>query len=352
MPLVYREVFSSLESRKSRTLYSIPLEPSSTGGNGSDCLHKKDETVQGMPALDTSPQTMRRRGFELLKRMAEDGEHLTLLLDRDRRIAYTSSSVMKTLGYSAGSFEGWSAFTAVHPQDVPILTGALQHLLPGRPITLPHFRARHTSGAWVTLTGQVTHLLDDPEVQMLLIQLRPSQEPRDHHRAALRTITRALASTSEVSGVVQTVLHTGLQVMQADAASICLLSPDRQFLELIGQTGYSVQATEGWERFPVSLETPISQAVSEKAPLFLTDAEFQTSYPHIHAQHSSEFSSAAVLPLLIGDRILGILSLSFGHDRVFQRDDREFLQMVADLCAPALDRALMYREKERQDLSR
>lgn len=285
-------------------------------------------------------------GVEVLKRMAQDSPEITLLLDSRHQLLHANPAVTRILGSAP---QGAMPFASVHPGDHLALTDAFAGLCSGQTLNLPRFRAQHLNGNWVWLLGRVTHLLDDPMVGALVVQLRPHQVRRDTHRDALREMTRALASTSAVAEVIQAVLNSGLRIMGADAGGICLLSADGQCLELIGQDGYAADAVDGWNRFPVSLDTPVTHTVRRKEPLFLSDAAFRTSFPQIHAQHVSSFSSAAVLPLLIGDRLLGTLSLSFHHDRTFEEEDQEFLQMVADLCAPALDRALMYREKERHE---
>ncbi|WP_084047162.1 PAS domain S-box protein [Deinococcus hopiensis] len=290
----------------------------------------------------------RSTGADLLKRIAEHGAELSLLLNRHHRIVYASPALIRILGYPIGASEGRDVHASVHPQDRPIIAQKLQELLPKHTLDLPRFRARHANGEWVWLIGRVTHLLDEPGVHALLVQLRPYQRRRDAYRDALKEITRTLASTAEVADVVAAVLNAGLRVTQADAGGIYLLSPDRQFLELIGHAGYSTEAADRWARFLVGFGTPVSEAARKKEPVFLSGTDFQKAYPYIHAHHSSAFGSTAVLPLLIGDRLIGAISLSFDRDRHFEEDEREFLLMVADLCAPALDRALLYREKERQ----
>jgi signal transduction histidine kinase len=50
----------------------------------------------------------------------------------------------------------------------------------------------------------------------------------------------------------------------------------------------------------------------------------------------------AVLPLSIGDRIIGVLGLSFMEERRFDRDERDFAAALAHQCTQALDRARLY----------
>ncbi|AWN23170.1 hypothetical protein DKM44_07975 [Deinococcus irradiatisoli] len=286
-------------------------------------------------------------GLELLKKIAEYATEPALLQD-GCCVVYVNPALTQMLGYAPDALLGSPVGDLLHPQDASRLSEVLAPPRPGEAAQLPPFHLRHADGSWVQFGGQVTALPTAAGGGLRLAQLRPVQRQRDTHREALREITRTLAGISDVPGSVEAVLNTGLQVMHADAGSLYLLSPDGEGLEMIGQAGYKVQAVDGWQRLALTLVTPISQAARQRGAVFLSDAEFQQAYPAIHAAHSSSFSSAAVLPLLIGERLLGTLSLSFNHDRLFTEAEQEFLQIVADLCASALDRALLYQEKLRQ----
>ena len=54
----------------------------------------------------------------------------------------------------------------------------------------------------------------------------------------------------------------------------------------------------------------------------------------------------ASLPLLVRDRVVGVLTLSFRTSRPFDTADRDFIQALANQCAQALDRAMLF-EAER-----
>ncbi|UBV45412.1 PAS domain S-box protein (plasmid) [Deinococcus taeanensis] len=284
-------------------------------------------------------------GFELLCQAAHHAPELTLLLNAQHHIQYANPAVQNALGSLP---TGWAAYSLIHLEDRAALALQVRHLQAGQTAELPTFRVQHTSGRWVWLTGRVTHFLENPHVQALLIHLRPASRSQDLHRAALARISRALSATYDVSEVVDAALNEGLSAMEAAAGGIYLLRPDGQVLDLIGHAGYTDAAISGWEQFPVTLRTPVTDAIRERRPIFLRDSEFRAQYAHMYEVHARTFQSAAALPLMVGANVIGAISLAFHDDRHFEPGEQEFLLTVADQCAPALDRSRLYHDLQRE----
>jgi len=285
-----------------------------------------------------------RVGFDVLKLASEQAPELTLLIDRHCVIEYANLVVRRLLGHQPA---GIDVYTLIHPDDHAPLASRFNRLHPDHTVKLPAFRVQDAGGGWVRLTGRATHLLNHPDVQALLVHLEAEGSASDYS-AAFARISRSLSGTYDVAAVVDAVLSEGLKVLQADAGGISLLHADESVLELIGHAGYLEEATNDWNRFPLSLDTPITDAVRQGRAVFLSDTEFRDQYPHIHQLHAPAFQSAAVLPLLIGGRAIGALSLSFCSDRSFSADEQAFLSTIADQCAPALDRSRLYQELQRE----
>jgi PAS domain S-box-containing protein len=235
----------------------------------------------------------------------------------------------------------------VHPDDRAALIGRLNRSHPARDTDLPAFRVQSAEGDWLWLTGRATHFLDDPDVRALLLHLRPTGRKRDLHRAALARLSRVLSGTYHVPDVVDAVFGEGLASVGAAAGAILLIGADGQHLELIGHAGYTVRADSTWRDIPLTRDTPVSHAVRDQRAIFLSDAELLAQYPAVHQIHAP-FKSVAALPLVVGERVIGTILLSFQHDRRFDNDEQEFLLTVADLCAPALDRSRLYHELQQE----
>ncbi|MFB9994514.1 PAS domain S-box protein [Deinococcus oregonensis] len=185
-------------------------------------------------------------------------------------------------------------------------------------------------------------------MQATLLRLRPEQPMQDKHRKALWEIAQALNSTYCLPDVISAVLIQGLEAIGAGAGSVNLLTPDGQYLDLAGHAGFSERATAPWMRFPITLKTPVTDVARDWQARFLSSQAFQAQYPQLHQAHAAAFQSAALLPLIVGDHLLGVLSLSFQQDQEFGFQEQAFLQMVASLCAPALDRSRLAQALKRE----
>ncbi|ACO47690.1 putative metal dependent phosphohydrolase (plasmid) [Deinococcus deserti VCD115] len=285
-----------------------------------------------------------KSGFDLLVQISRNSPQFTFLVGSTRVIEYANPAALQDVGPAV---HGRDMCSIVHPEDWPALQCLLERLTPGEDALVSAIRLQNGRGGWQQLTGRVTHLLSDPTVQALLLQLHPQQ---DRQRETIGRISRALSSSYTMPDVVDAILTIGIDALGAAAGAIRLLSADGQYLELTGSAGYSDTAAATWGRCSLDAEVPAVRAVLQQQPLFLQNEEFKASYPALHHTHVATFQSAAVLPLMTGDRTIGALSLSFNHNQPFGPEDRSFLTTVADLCAPALDRGRLQRElRQEQD---
>jgi PAS domain-containing protein len=243
--------------------------------------------------------------------------------------------------------QGHDFGTLVHPDDWPVLQGLLDLLTPGEGREVSAVRLRNAGGGWHRLTGRITHLLSDPAVRALLLQLHPQAEVQ---REAFSRISRALSSSYTVPDVVDTLLSTGLDAIGAAAGAIHLLSSDERHLELTGAVGYASATVSPWARCSMNEDLPVVRAVRNQQPLFFRDDTTSPGFAVLSLDPGVAPHSAAVLPLVIGHRTIGSFVVSFARDKTFSLEDQAFLTTVADLCAPALDRGRLQRElRQEQD---
>ncbi|SEM23650.1 His Kinase A (phospho-acceptor) domain-containing protein [Stigmatella aurantiaca] len=162
--------------------------------------------------------------------------------------------------------------------------------------------------------------------------------------ARLQTLTSLLAEATSVAQVVQALFEHGLVTMESNATSLCLLDPSRQELELVETVGYAPEARTALERIPLSSSQPLTEAVREGRPQWLSSrAEGLARYPSLAG--SLRFPSLAALPLIVKGQAIGVLGLGFPQERTFSEDDRAFLNAVAHISAQAIDRARLYDEE-------
>ncbi len=164
------------------------------------------------------------------------------------------------------------------------------------------------------------------------------------HIAVIQTLTSRLSEATSVEQVMQALFDYGLSPVGAVAGSVCLLDAAGSHLEVVQSVGYSEEQLSTFRRIPLSLSSPLTEAVREVRPQFLSSrADVLARYPHLAPVVHNR--AAIALPLLVKGRVLGAIGLSFAHERAFNEDDRALFNAVAHACAQAIDRARLYEEE-------
>ena len=159
--------------------------------------------------------------------------------------------------------------------------------------------------------------------------------------ALLLELTAGLAERMEVQTVASFVLGVGLNAIEANRGTLCLLTADGVLLEVVAHAGYDPTVMDTWHRFAVDDPLPASDVVRSRKPIYLHSPQERAERYPIFANTGGDGASA-MLPLLIGDEPLGAIVFGFDGEREFEESDRSFLDALATQCAIALDRARLY----------
>lgn len=159
----------------------------------------------------------------------------------------------------------------------------------------------------------------------------------------LYTVAIALAAAATPAQVAEVVVSHAATI-GARAGSIAILSTNPDELQLAASSGFATEILEPWQRFPVTSQTPVAEAIRENIPLwFSSTAEFYERYPAFLLWRGPHCDKAwAAMPLRLGDRVIGGLLLAFREERMFAKDDQTLILSFAAQCAQALDRARLY----------
>ena len=125
----------------------------------------------------------REKHFRALTDNALD---ILTILDREGRFSHNSPSVKRVLGYGPTELTGQSAFSLIHPEDLPGVLKGFDHGLrnPDHTITL-EFRVRHQDGSWRYLEAVGQSRLDDPDIAGVVVNSRDVSD-RKQAEAGLR----------------------------------------------------------------------------------------------------------------------------------------------------------------------
>lgn len=159
--------------------------------------------------------------------------------------------------------------------------------------------------------------------------------------ALLLELTAGLAEQMEVQTIANFVLGVGLNAVEANRGTLCLLTSDRDLLEVVAHAGYDTDVMDTWHRFAVDAPLPASDVVRSRRPIYLHNPQERADRYPIFANTGGDGASA-MLPLIVRDEPLGAIVFGFDGERDFDHDDRSFLDALTTQCAIALDRARLY----------
>jgi len=184
------------------------------------------------------------------------------------------------------------------------------------------------------------------QVPEQLLQANRQLEQRLRELDTLVTIGKRVTGQLDLTQVLSQVVQAAVEVTGAESGSLMLVEPGTGELYQVASTGEAQDA--GAElRLPVA-DSLAGRVVQTQQPLVLAGDELQkikTSYL---------FRALAYVPLLLKNRVIGVLGVSTRQEvRPFERHAVQLLGVLADFAAIAIENARLYAatEKERDTLN-
>jgi signal transduction histidine kinase len=167
----------------------------------------------------------------------------------------------------------------------------------------------------------------------------------------LQTVTAAFAAAVTTADVGAVMVEQGLPAVDAIGGVVLRLTEDAKEVDRIWSVGYPEEGLEGFRRVALVGPFPPRDVVRTREPVFIeSPARWLERYgPPMSGVEVAP--AAAALPLLVGERLVGIMVLRFATPRSFTSDDRAQIASVASQCAQALERARLHEsEREARDI--
>jgi len=160
-------------------------------------------------------------------------------------------------------------------------------------------------------------------------------------RRQLHEITVALSAAGTVAEAAAA-LTTGLRdALGASLVAVCTHGDDGQ-LHTIDVVGAPPGRWDDFTTMRLTPSVPLPHAALTRRPVWLPDrATVAERYPAVVGSMSGQTQAIAALPLLVGDRLVGALAVTYRTPRPFDHDERAFLLTVADQVAVAFERAAL-----------
>lgn len=155
----------------------------------------------------------------------------------------------------------------------------------------------------------------------------------------LQTVAAELGRAMSVDEAAEVVVTHAAETVGSGLATVSLLVDDST-LEVVKARGISAKTQQRWSSYPLDAELPGSVAVRTGAPVIVrSHAEMTERFPLL-AKETSREGSLICVPMRVGSRTIGAISLSFPPVRdVSSRTEIAFFASLADTCAQAIERS-------------
>jgi signal transduction histidine kinase len=155
----------------------------------------------------------------------------------------------------------------------------------------------------------------------------------------LQRLTARLLQTTAEAGVAGVIAREARHTVEADGSAVAFLREGGR-IEVMAKDGELNGVSD--EAFGDAAFFPLHDAISRGEPIFLSDsAEVESRYSGFAAGALRD-RAWAVLPLHGDQRRLGGLMFSFRQQGEFANEDLSFMQLLAQQCAQALERARLH----------
>ena len=165
---------------------------------------------------------------------------------------------------------------------------------------------------------------------------------------SLLALFGALATACTPDEVAESMVVCAPAVFGAVGVVLAQLLEPGSHLEIMQAGDMPDDLRAQWRTIPIDAPVPLADAARTREALFLPSREaWSHRYPHLGpVVEATRHHANAVLPLLVDDRLLGVLGIAFEQPREFEAEERALLFTLASTCALVLDRARLY-ESER-----
>jgi Nif-specific regulatory protein len=157
--------------------------------------------------------------------------------------------------------------------------------------------------------------------------------------ARFKEISSWVSSIQDIDKLLELIIETATQMMQAKASSLLLLDPKTKHLYFKVATGEKKSAVK---EYKVKLGQGIAGRVAEKGtPLLIQDVSKDPRwYGEISRSLGMETRSIACVPMKMGNEVIGVVQIIDKQDGTpIQHQDMQTLEVFAELAAIAIGNA-------------
>ncbi len=171
----------------------------------------------------------------------------------------------------------------------------------------------------------------------------PSSKERVYLHS-FQEITKAMSSHLGVDQVLETVVQELTQTMGLKGATIRLVNPKTNTLELVASVGLS----EGYlHKGAVDLDKSLTESLSGR-PVAIFDAANDPRMQYPKEAAAEGIASMVAIPMIFKGKVIGVVRLISGEPREFTLEEVNFASTVAEIGAQLISNARIYEARVRE----
>jgi signal transduction protein with GAF and PtsI domain len=161
---------------------------------------------------------------------------------------------------------------------------------------------------------------------------------------SFQEISKVLSSTLSVDEVLDHIVRQITDVMNLKGATIRLVNPKTNRLELAAAHGLSDRYLG---KGPVDLDRSIAEALSGR-PVAIFDAVSDPRLQYPQEAKEEGIATLVAIPMVSKGKVIGVMRIVTAEPREFTMEEVDFACAVAELGAQAISNAKMYEARTRE----
>jgi signal transduction protein with GAF and PtsI domain len=157
-------------------------------------------------------------------------------------------------------------------------------------------------------------------------------------------IAKALSSQPGVNEVLETIVREITQSMNLKGATIRLVNPKTNTLELAASVGVSEKYLH---KGPVDLDKSLAEALTGR-PVAIFDAVSDPRMQYPEDAKEEGIASMVAIPMMFRGKVMGVMRLVTAEPREFKLDEVDFASAVAELGAQLISNARVFEARGRE----
>ncbi len=289
--------------------------------------------------------------------LIENNTDAVVLVDPRGMILYESPAYARMIGQATAQRLGRSGYEYIYPEDRSSVAQMLNELV-HHSDTIGHttFRNQHKDGSWRWIEATATNLLGESSIHGLVINMhditeRKLAEDELRRRVAdlevLYEYGLSISVLLEPEKIAQKMIEILSHKLDWHLASIRLVNPQTKRLEIMALKKSDLNPDETraeMDRLKKVFSSPdqglsgwvFKHGKTIRSGEVQTDERYHSTFPEIR--------SGLYVPLMIGDRAIGSISVESRQANRFSEEDARLLQTLAAQSAIAIENARLYQE--------